>query len=108
MPTPEGRVKEAVRKFLKDKGVWYYQPVQNGMGVVGIPDFVCCWRGRFLAIETKAPGKRRETTANQDRVIMQIHQHGGVAVVVDDVSQLIPVFVQTALEGAHHDQVNCA
>jgi hypothetical protein len=103
MPTPEGRVKEAVRKFLKDKGVWYYQPVQNGMGVVGIPDFVCCWRGRFLAIETKAPGKRRETTANQDRVIMQIHQHGGVAVVVDDVSQLVPVF-----EGEHHDQVNCA
>lgn len=101
--TPEGRVKDAVRKFLKDKGVWYYQPVQNGMGQVGIPDFVCCWEGHFLAIETKAPGKRRETTANQDRVIMQIHQHGGSALVIDDVSQLKAYF-----EGKHNAQVHRA
>lgn len=101
--TPEGRVKHQVRQYLAKREVWYYQPVQNGMGVVGIPDFVCCWQGRFLAIETKAPGKRGQTTANQDRVLMQIHQHGGVALVVDDVAQLVPVF-----EGVHHDQVNCA
>jgi hypothetical protein len=42
-----------------------------------------------LAIETKAPGKRGDTTANQDRVISEIRDHWGKAVVVDDVSQLI-------------------
>lgn len=90
--TPEGRVKADVRKFLKEQGVWYYQPVQNGMGVVGIPDFVCCWRGRFLAVETKAPGKRGGTTPNQERVLAQITAHGGLSVVVDDVSQLESLF----------------
>lgn len=86
--TPEGRVKSAVRKYLQARSIWYYQPVQNGMGVVGIPDFICCWDGRFLAIETKAPGKRNDTTANQKRVIEAINTHGGSAVVIDDVAQL--------------------
>lgn len=86
--TPEGKVKAAVRAWLKARGIWYYQPVQNGMGQVGIPDFICCWNGRLLAIETKAPGKKSQTTANQDRVLQEINSHGGVAVVVDDAAAL--------------------
>lgn len=92
--TPEGRVKAQVRTYLKARGVWYYQPVQNGMGRVGIPDFVCCWRGRFLVIETKAPGKRANTTPNQDRVIDEILAHEGLALVIDDVAQLIEYMEQ--------------
>lgn len=90
--TPEGKVKKSVREFLKSVGCWYYQPVQNGMGQVGIPDFVCCYRGMFIAIETKAPGKVKNTTANQKRVIEEIKAHGGLALVVDDVDSLRPVF----------------
>lgn len=86
--TPEGKVKDAVRKVLKARNIWYYQPMQNGMGQVGIPDFICCWNGRFIGIETKAPGKRKETTANQDRVLAEIVSHGGQTIVVDDVKQL--------------------
>jgi hypothetical protein len=90
--TPEGRVKEAVKKELKSRGIWYFMPMQNGFGVVGIPDFICCWEGLFLAIETKAPGKRSQTTSNQDRVIAEIKKHDGRAIVVDDVSQVIDFF----------------
>ena len=89
--TPEARVKAACKKLLKDRGIWFYMPVQNGMGNVGIPDFVCCWLGRMLAVETKAPGKRSNTTENQKRVLNAISEHGGLAVVVDDVSQLVEV-----------------
>jgi hypothetical protein len=87
--TPEGRVKDAVKKELRKRDIWYFMPMQNGFGVVGIPDFICCMEGSFLAIETKAPGKRGDTTANQDRVIAEIEAHLGHAIVVDDVSQLI-------------------
>ena len=63
-------------------------PVQNGMGVVGIPDFICCWEGRFLAIETKAPGKMGNLTANQKNRIHEIRQAQGFALVVDNATDL--------------------
>jgi len=58
--------------------------VQNGMGVVGIPDLICCWRGRFLAVETKAPGKIDDVTPNQQARIREIRAADGLAVVTDD------------------------
>jgi len=87
--TPEGRVKNGVKQVLKSKGIWYFMPMQNGFGVVGIPDFICCWDGQFLAIETKAPGKRGDTTANQDRKLQEICDHGGYSLVVDDPNQVL-------------------
>ncbi len=86
--TPEGKVKLAVIKLLKENSIWYYMPVQNGMGQTGIPDFICCWDGRFLAIETKAPGKRDNLSPNQSRVLGEIAHHEGMWIVVDDVKQL--------------------
>ena len=86
--TPEGKVKQAVRKLLATRGIWYYMPVAGPFSAHGIPDFVCVWGGRFLGIETKAPGKRAATTANQNRVLEEITAHGGLAVVVDHVTQL--------------------
>jgi hypothetical protein len=88
MATPEHAVKAAVKRLLKERGIWHFSPVSNGMGVHGIPDFLCCWNGRFFAIECKAPGKRHNTTGLQDFQIAQIHKSGGSAIVVDDVSQL--------------------
>lgn len=90
--TPEGKVKAAVKTFLKSKGAWFCMPIGTGFGNSGVPDFVACWGGKFIAIETKAPGKRSNTTVLQDKQIAGIHQAGGVAVVVDDVSQLEGIF----------------
>lgn len=95
--TPEGRVKEKVKKVLKDQGIWFFMPMQNGFGVVGIPDFICCWEGHFLAIETKAPGKRSDTTANQERRMQEIRDHAGHTLVVDDVQQLIDFLESSSL-----------
>lgn len=88
MATPEGKVKAAVKKWLQARGVWFCMPAANGFGKAGVPDFLCCWQGKFLAIETKAPGNRRGTTTMQDVQIAGIHKAGGAALVIDDVAQL--------------------
>lgn len=89
--TPEGRVKDKVKKLLKQRGIYYYMPVSNGMGRVGAPDIIACWDGKFLGIETKAPGKRNNTTPNQRRELQWISDAGGIAIVVDDVQQVAEV-----------------
>jgi hypothetical protein len=86
--TPEGKVKEACKKYLKSIGAWYFMPVSNGMGQVGIPDIICCYKSQFLAVETKAPGKRDQVTANQERVMAAIQGADGWAIVIDNVDQL--------------------
>jgi hypothetical protein len=88
MMTPEGRVKKDVKKVLDANSIYYFMPTQSGYGVVGILDFLCCDHGHFLAIETKAPGKRNNTTPNQKMQIFLTKEAGGDAIVVDDVQQL--------------------
>ena len=86
--TPEGKVKHDIKKVLARHKVWYYMPVQNGMGRVGIPDFVCILDGRFLGIEAKAPGKENTVTSNQRQVMTEIKSAGGVAFVCSNAIEL--------------------
>ena len=107
--TPEGRVKDAIKKFLRQRGAWFFMPVSNGMGQVGIPDIICCYKGIFVAIEAKAPGKRGNVTENQKRVLLEILNAQGYAWVIDDINDLPMLFnaldVTLKLENGN-DQVN--
>mgnify|MGYP001157511088 FL=1 len=85
----EAKVKKKRKEDLATPGAWYYMPVSNGMGRVGCPDILVCYKGNFVAFEVKAPGKINNTTANQDREINGINKAGGVAIVVDDVKQVM-------------------
>lgn len=87
--TPEAKVKDAIKKVLDAFGIWYFMPIGGPFTVHGIPDFICCWKGQFLAIEAKAPGKLTTTTVHQVRKIGEINAHGGWAIVVDDAQQLV-------------------
>lgn len=80
--TPESRVKNAVKRLLTERGVWYFMPVSNGMGRHGIPDIICCVAGRFMAIECKAGSNK--PTALQEREMERIVAAGGEAFVVSD------------------------
>jgi Holliday junction resolvase len=82
--TPEAKVKAKIKAILKAYDVYYAMPIGTGYGSSGVPDFLCCVRGRFLAIEAKA-GKGK-TTALQDKNIKQIIASGGLAIVVNETN----------------------
>lgn len=82
--TPEGKVKNKVKALLKAHGIWYYLPVSNGMGVHGIPDFLCCMAGRFLAIETKAGAGK--CTALQEMQLTKLKEAGAIAFVINETN----------------------
>ena len=77
-------MKDAVRKLLVEFGIYYFAPAANGFGRAGIPDIICCFGGRFIAIECKA-GKG-VTTALQDRELAAIRTAGGMTMVVNETN----------------------
>lgn len=81
MSTPEGTVKNKVKKILKMFNAYWHCPVQNGMGAPSL-DFVCCYHGKYVAIETKAPGKK--PTPRQEITIGEIRAAGGKVLVISD------------------------
>lgn len=80
--TPESKVKNKIKTMLKAHGVYYAMPIGTGFGNSGVPDFLCCVGGKFLAIEAKA-GKGK-TTALQEKNMRDIEAAGGRALVVSD------------------------
>ena len=80
--TPEAKVKAKIKKILKDMGIYYAMPIGTGYGNAGVPDFLCCVRGYFLAIEAKAKGGK--PTALQVKNMEDIRKAGGVSLVVDE------------------------
>ena len=82
--TPEARVKANIKKLLVAMGVWYFLPAASQFGKKGIPDFICCANGHFLAIEAKSNGNR--ATDLQLHRIDEIKQHKGTALVVDETN----------------------
>lgn len=84
--TPEAKVKDAVKALLKEYECYYFMPVQAGYGMPSL-DFLVCCNGMFLAIETKAPGKK--PTPRQEDTIAQMKLAGAVTFVVDGDMALV-------------------
>ncbi len=83
--TPEGKVKAAVKKWLKSRGAYFFMPVQGGYGAATL-DFLVCLDGKFIGIETKAPGKK--ATPRQEIVMEEIRAAGGRAFLISSAEVL--------------------
>lgn len=74
--TPEGKVKDKIKKILKEHNIYYAMPMGTGFGNAGVPDFLCCMKGQFLAIEAKAD-ENSKITALQMRQLNEIEARRG-------------------------------
>ena len=82
--TPESKVKDKLRKYLTQLGIYHFMPPANGFGRAGIPDIVGCYNGQFVAFECKA-GKNIPT-ALQEREIRNIQAAKGWAFVITELN----------------------
>ena len=84
MSAPEALVKAKVRQLLAEYGskLYSFWPVPSGYGQTTI-DCIGCYRGRFFAIETKAPKKK--PTLRQMAVLNQMDMAMATTFVIDSV-----------------------
>ena len=88
----------AIRKYLASLGsdVFFWKEHGSVYGTNGVPDIICCYKGRFLGLECKLPGCR--LTKLQKRTIEKINRAGGVACRVESVEDVKRVIERVDLE----------
>lgn len=106
--TPEGKVKKEVKRILESFGVYFFMPVQMGLGAAGL-DFHCVVRMGDMAcaffIETKAPGKEvtdRQNTFIDDRRKQQCART--FVIDSDDMDELVEFLERIEEYNEHRDE----
>ena len=88
----------AIKRYLTTLGddVFFWKEHGGLYGVSGVPDIICCYRGRFLGLEAKLPGGR--LTALQKRALERINRAGGIARRVESVDDVKAIIAQADRE----------
>ena len=88
----------AIKRYLRTLGedVFFWKEHGGALGTSGIPDIICCYKGRFLGLEAKLPGGR--LTALQKQALEKINRAGGIARRVESVDDVKAVIAQADRE----------
>ena len=76
----EKQFETKIKKYLKDKGCWYFKVWGGGFQKAGIPDLICCINGHFVAIEVKGPNGK--PTELQKWNLRKIKESKGIGVIL--------------------------
>ena len=87
-----------IKRYLATLGedVFFWKEHGGALGTSGIPDIICCYKGRFLGLEAKLPGGK--LTALQKRALERINRAGGLARRVESVDDVRDVIAQADRE----------
>jgi len=81
--TPEGIIKDMIKKILNKRNVYYKMIVPHPYGAnVGISDFHVHSYGHFIAIEAKPRTGKKKPTDKQTQYMNEIDEAGSISFVV--------------------------
>ncbi len=91
----EKQLQTACLAFLKTLGndIWYIKITNSGNQKKGTPDTLCCYKGRFIALEFKL-GQGYGLTGAQELNIKQIKRAQGEAYEVKSLDDMYTIFGQ--------------
>jgi len=83
----ESEIVDKIKTYLKGvDGLFCFKEHGGIYGVSGIPDIICCYKGRFIGFEVKT--ETGKLTVLQAVTLRQIERAGGVAEVVRSVDEV--------------------
>ena len=87
-----------IKKYLSSLGgnVFFWKEHGGPYGTSGVPDIICCYRGRFLGLEVKLPSGK--LTELQKRAIEKINRAGGIACRVESVEDVRAIIARVDSE----------
>lgn len=87
-----------IKRYLISLGddMFFWKEHGGPYGTSGIPDIICCYKGRFIGMECKLPGGR--LTELQKRTLAKINRAGGIARRVESVDDARTIIRQVEIE----------
>lgn len=83
----EKTITNQILKYLKAQPCCFVFKEHGGLyGTSGIPDIICCYRGKFVAFEVKTEQGRLSKL--QEITIERIQQAGGVAAKITSLAEV--------------------
>ena len=83
----EKTITNQILKYLKSEPECFAFKEHGGIyGVSGIPDIICCYKGKFMAFEVKTTQGRLSKL--QEITIKRINESGGMAVKVTSLQEV--------------------
>lgn len=76
----EKQFENKVKKYLRDKNIYYFKYFGNAYSTAGILDLTLCVNGKFVAVELKS--EKGKTSPLQNYNISKIQESGGIAIVL--------------------------
>lgn len=82
----ESEIQKKILDYLKSIGAYSVKVIQASKA--GVPDIICCYKGRFIAIEVKTPKTKYNTSELQKLNLDWIKEASGVAIVAWELEQI--------------------
>lgn len=82
----EKYIETKIKKYLESKGCYVRKQFGTTCTKAGTPDLLCCYKGKFIAIEVK--NEVGKTSKLQDINLQQIKQSGGISFVARSVEEV--------------------
>jgi len=83
----EGSYQERVQTYITRRGGWVMKVHGSMIGVPGIPDLLCCYKGFFIGIEAKVGTNK--PSEQQGIQMRKINRAGGFTIVIwNDIQDL--------------------
>ena len=92
----EKAVENKIKKWLEDKGYWYFKVHGSIFQPSGIPDILACINGKFVAIEVKRT-KGGVISPLQKAQIEKIKENGGIAGVANSMEEFLEILKEGKL-----------
>jgi hypothetical protein len=87
---PENKLTGKVLSALHAEGAHAFK-IHGNIYSRGISDILCCYRGQFVALEVKLPGKQKTLTALQRQFLLGVRKAQGKGYMITTVDAAIKV-----------------
>lgn len=87
----ESNLDRKVKEYIKTtyrQDAWFLKVVGSASQHSGIPDIICCIRGKFICIEDKREDGSGKVSKNQLIEIKKINKAGGHAIVSNNLEEI--------------------